>query len=73
MGESSLFPSISVTSPAMRERAWVASWISDLVEEFTDNDLGLVHAVETLLHNRRVKKCLEGLNFMLPICAHFNL
>jgi hypothetical protein len=45
----------------MREREWISNWIDDLTVYFDDNEGGLVTAVTSLLHNRKVKKILTGM------------
>jgi hypothetical protein len=45
----------------MREREWISNWIDDLTTHFDENEDGLVTAVTSLLHNRKVKKILAGM------------
>jgi hypothetical protein len=51
----------------MRECEWISNWIDDLTAHFDEDEAGLVTAVTSLLHNRKVKKILAGM------CLHTHI
>ena len=44
----------------MRDQEWVSCWINSLIHHYEHNNNGLVEAVSTLLHTRKVTSILKG-------------
>jgi len=58
----------------MREREWIRQWIGDLLHHFETDDVGLLTAINTLVHTRKIRRVLSGMYFNLfnhHKCLHF--